>query len=365
MKLQLQIIIALFFALPGMLYADAFLMPGKVAKGELVKEFPQPYVVKKGDTLWDIAEEYFANPEKWVKIWEQNLQVTNPDLIYPGNEIWLRFGPAAKTVQAKTPEHEPVIVTGRKVVKLEPRVIYKPVERLEAEADTSILLKALSRQDFIHPDAIEGVGHILDSEDDRLNYGANDRVYLSLDDSANPGDIFNIFRTGDPVYNPERSKRKPAGYLVKHLGRIEVTSIEGGVYRGTILEAFEEVGRGDRLKPALPIDFKVQPDYPTGSLNGRVMYIRDDAAEAGQGQVLGIDLGLQEGLQLGSVLAVYRKGRVIQDKVYKRKTLKSLPDEKIGEIIILAPQDNGSIALVTRSSSAINQGDVIQAMPSR
>ncbi|MDX8386953.1 MAG: LysM peptidoglycan-binding domain-containing protein, partial [Ghiorsea sp.] len=180
MKLQLRMLLLIAFlssiSLPNALLADAFLMPGEVAQKELVKDFPQPYVVKKGDTLWDIAEEYFANPEKWLRIWEQNLQVTNPDLIYPGNEIWLRI---------KVPTTK--VIPKREVVTLEPRVIYKPAQRIEEEIDTSILLTALARQDFIGPDAIEGVGHILDSEDERLNYGANDHVYLSLDDAAKPG----------------------------------------------------------------------------------------------------------------------------------------------------------------------------------
>ena len=358
MKLQLQTLLLGMFMLPTALFADSFLMPGSVEKSELVKEFPQPYVVKKGDTLWDIAAEYFADPEKWLKIWEHNLQVTNPDLIYPGNEIWLRYKPAqqAKPVAPK-PERE--------TVKLEPRIIYKPVQRLEEVADTGILLTALARQDFIHPDAMEGAGHILDSEDDRLNYGANDRVYLSLEDDAVPGTIYDIYRTGDPIFNLEVSKRVPEGFLVKHLGRVEVTSIESGVYRGTILEAFEEIGRTDRLKLSKPIDFVIQPDYPSKEMEGRVMYIRDDAAEAGQGQVIGINLGENEKLKAGSVLAVYKKGRVIQDKVYKEKTMQQLPDERIGEIIILAPQERASIALVTRSTSPINKGDVIRVMPNR
>ncbi|MDX8388476.1 MAG: peptidoglycan-binding protein LysM, partial [Ghiorsea sp.] len=224
---------------------------------------------------------------------------------------------------------------------------------------------ALARQDFIGPDAIEGVGHILDSEDERLNYGANDHVYLSLDDAAKPGDIYNIFRTGDPVYNPSKSKKTPAGYLVNHLGRIEITSIEGGVYRGTIINAFEEIGRTDRLIKAESKDFKIKPDYPKGPLYGHVMYIRNDAAEAGQGQVLGIDLGTKDGLRSGSVLGLYRMGRLIEDTVYQEKTFQALPEEKVGEIIVLAPQENASIVLVTRSSSPVNRGDVVQALSNR
>jgi hypothetical protein len=351
MKLELRILMLALLLSPSLLFADAFLMPGTVAKNELVKPFPQPYIVKKGDTLWDIAEEYFADPEKWIKIWEQNLYVSNPDLIYPGNEVWLRIKEAKKKAEPK-PE----------VVKLEPRIIYKPAQRIEKEIDTKIFLTALARQDFIHPDAVEGVGHILDSEDERLNYGAFDRVYLTLDVKANPGDIFDIYRTGDPVYDKTEDGKKMAGYLVKHLGRVEVTSVESGIYRGTILEAFEEIGRTDRLKRTKVIDNHIEPTYPEGPLLGHVMYIRDDAAEAGQGQVLGIDLGLENGLEAGAILGLYRQGRLVRDKTYEEKTYQALPEEKIGEVIVLVPQENASIVLVMRSSAPINTGDMVQAL---
>jgi len=351
MKLQLHMLILVALLSPSTLFADAFLMPGEVGKGELVKAFPQPYVVKKGDTLWDIAAEYFANPEKWIKIWEQNLQVTNPDLIYPGNEIWLKLKQNSKAVKPKS-----------NIVKLEPRIIYKPAERLESVVDSRVFLAALARQDFIKPDAIEGVGHILDSKDERLNYGANDRIYLSLDEKANPGDVFDIFRTGDMIYSNIRGEKKEMGYLVNHLGRVEVTSVESGVYRGIIVEAFEEIGRTDRLKRATPQDYKIKPTYPKGQLFGQVMYIRDDAAEAGQGQVLGINLGTKDGLRSGSILGLYRMGRLIEDTVYQEKTYQALPEEKIGEIIVLVPQDNASIVLVMKSSGSINTGDIVQPL---
>jgi len=351
MKLELRILMLALLFVPNLLFADAFLMPGTVMKNELVKPFPQPYVVKKGDTLWDIAEEYFADPEKWIKIWEQNLYVSNPDLIYPGNEIWLRLREAKKKVEPK-PE----------VVKLEPRIIYKPAQRIEKAIDTKIFLTALARQDFIRPEAVEGVGHILDSEDERLNYGAFDRVYLTLDVKANPGDIFDIYRTGDPVYDQTEDGKKMAGYLVKHLGKIEVTSVESGVYRGTIIEAFEEIGRTDRLKKARVVDYNIEPTYPKGPLLGHVMYIRDDAAEAGQGQVLGIDLGIKNGLEAGAILGLYRQGRLVRDKTYEEETYQALPEEKIGEVIVLVPQENASIVLVMRSSAPINTGDMVQAL---
>lgn len=352
MKLQFYALMMSAWLLPSLAHADAFLMPGEVQLEEMVKPFPQPYVVKKGDTLWDIAKEYFADPQKWLKIWEHNLQVTNPDLIYPGNEIWLKIKKVPVVVEPQ-----------RKVVTLTPRIIYKPAEHLEKEIDNTMLVNALMRQDFIRADRIEGVGHIIDSEDERLNYGAFDKVYIALDEPAHPGEVFDIFRNGDPIYNVAEQGDQPVGYLVNHLGRVEITSVESGVYRGTILDAFQEIGRTDRLKPAVVIDYNITPEYPDKPLFGRVLYIRSDAIEAGQGQVLGISLGIEQGLRVGSVLGLYRSGRLVVDQAYAEQTFQALPEEKIGEVIVLAPQEKASIVMVTRSSSSINKGDIVQTLP--
>ncbi len=320
---------------------------GMVTADDIKPNLPQPYIVKKGDTLWDIAKYFFKDPERWLKIWERNLYITNPDLIYPGNEIWFD---AARKKQG-----------GLSKVRPQPKVVIKPVERLEGTLDTSLLLTALKRQDFIQPSEINGVGHILDSEDERINYGANDRLYLKFDQSANEGDVFDIFRTGDSIRDPQSGK--VVGVLVNHLGQIEVTSQSEGVYRGVVLNAFEEISRGDRLKPAKDINTRISPSYPGGNLAGSIMYIRNDAAEAGQNQIVGISLGLSDGLQAGTALSVHRAGRTVRDRVTGKGV--RLPEEKIGQLLVLVPQQDASIALVTQSTGPINIGDSVRNRASR
>lgn len=223
MKLQHFLVIAwmlLVCTFPMQVTADSLAVPQEVSEADVKVNLPQPYVVKKGDTLWDIANYFFKDPEKWLKIWERNLYISNPDLIYPGNEIWF---------DVKKKKNG-----GLSQIRPQPKVVYKSVERLEAKIDTSKLLTALARQDFIQPDAIEGVGYILDSEDDRINYGANDRLYLKIHQVASDGDVFDVFRTGDPIKDPETGD--VVGVLVNHLGRLRFAqklegSIAGWFYR--------------------------------------------------------------------------------------------------------------------------------------
>lgn len=45
------------------------------------------YVVKKGDTLWDIAFSLWGDNFLWPDLWHANPQVINPDLIFPGDVL--------------------------------------------------------------------------------------------------------------------------------------------------------------------------------------------------------------------------------------------------------------------------------------
>jgi len=346
MKLQHYLAIACFMfvcVLPLQATADSLAMSQEVSEADIKPNIPQPYIVKKGDTLWDIANYFFKNPHKWLKIWEKNLYISNPDLIYPGNEIWFDVKTKKKS-------------GGLTKVRPQPTVINKPVEKLEPVIDTSKFLTALARQDFIQPDAVEGVGYILDSEDDRLNFGADDHLYLKMNQSARDGDLFDVFRTGDPVKDPDTGK--VVGVLVHHLGQIEIRSQDGGIYRGVVSRIFEELSRGDRLKPAKQIDARITPSHPSGTTVGKVLYIRNDIAEAGQNQVIGINLGAGGGLKAGTALSIHRAGRMVKDKVGGKKI--RLPEEKIGEILVLVAQTNASLALVVESTAPINIGDVVR-----
>lgn len=350
MKFRYLYIVALIscvcLALPSA-QADVLRLPGKVSSNDVKPNLPQPYIVKKGDTLWDIANYFFKDPFKWLKIWEQNLYITNPDLIYPGNKIWFD---ASRQQQG-----------GLSIVRLKPQVVIKPAERLESGVDLSLLLTALARQDFIQPGEVNGVGHILDSKDLRIHFGANDRLYMKMDGVAKTGDVFDVFRSSDPIHDPQSGEL--VGILIKHLGQIKITSQAQGVHSGIVIRAFEELSRGDRLKPARVIDPHIVPSYPDGQLEGSVLYIRNDAVEAGQDQVIGFSLGLNDGLKAGSVLSIHRAGRMVTDRVTGEEV--HLPKEKIGEITVLVPQQTASIALITESTEPINIGDSVHNAVSR
>jgi hypothetical protein len=51
---------------------------------------PDSYLVKKGDTLWDISKLFLLSPWRWPELWGMNMEdIRNPHLIYPGQLLVL------------------------------------------------------------------------------------------------------------------------------------------------------------------------------------------------------------------------------------------------------------------------------------
>ena len=59
----------------------------------------QAYIVKQGDTLWDIPKVHLGNPNRWRELYEYNntlnitgktgLRIIDPDLIFVGQKLFI------------------------------------------------------------------------------------------------------------------------------------------------------------------------------------------------------------------------------------------------------------------------------------
>lgn len=47
------------------------------------------YVIKEGDTLWDLSDEFLNDPFAWPDLWENNRHIQDPHWIYPGDSLYL------------------------------------------------------------------------------------------------------------------------------------------------------------------------------------------------------------------------------------------------------------------------------------
>ena len=57
------------------------------------------YIVKKGDTLWDLSSLFLKDPFAWGDLWQKNPQIKDPHWIYPGDS--LQIGPDSMIVKVE------------------------------------------------------------------------------------------------------------------------------------------------------------------------------------------------------------------------------------------------------------------------
>jgi len=47
------------------------------------------YIVKKGDTMWDLSGQFLKDPFAWNDLWQQNKHIKDPHWIYPGDSLYI------------------------------------------------------------------------------------------------------------------------------------------------------------------------------------------------------------------------------------------------------------------------------------
>lgn len=304
------------------------------------RHLPYEYVVKKGDTLWDIAARFLKNPWQWPEIWERNSYITNPDLIYPGD--LLVFDQRDGMLKLK-------------VVRAGPQARALPLEAIPT-VRAELILPFLNRPGIATDEELKHLPYVLASKDARVIFGQHDVVYARGFD-ADAAQRYDVVRLGPELVDP--GSRRVLGHRLDHLGVAEVLD-DGPVRRLRIVEAYQEIRPGDRLLPQpARTGLHFMPRAPAQAVNGVLFAAEQSVNELGQGAVGIINLGTQTGMEPGQVLTVYRSGRRIDDPVTGKPVV--LPEEAIGTVMVFRPFARVSYVLVMDSIQAIRLGDSVRS----
>jgi hypothetical protein len=389
-------ITALVFVLSGLATCAA---QGQIPQTPIAfkTDAPDRYVVVRGDTLWGIAERFTDSPWRWPEIWGFNReQIRNPHWIFPGDVILLDRvsgtlsiagaqgpqsaqgapagpgGPAAPTgpagpgeaagAQAARPGLDSRGAVG--TVKLSPRVRAESTAR---DAIPSIPPSAiepfLSRPLVIEPDGLDNAPTIIATEENRVIIEAGNQAYVRGMRDSKEENWF-VYRRGKALVDPDTDIT--LGYEAIYLGTARITRA-GDPATIRLTTVTQEVGVGDKLLPVgVPEVPKYAPHAPAVFMQGRVMSIYGGlgkVGEAGPQQIITLNRGRADGVEVGHVFALYRPGPMIADASAQtggKPAMFKLPDERYGLAFVFRTYDRVSYALVMRISRPVNPLDVVQ-----
>jgi len=334
-------------------------LTARAADVELKDQVPSRYTVQKGDTLWGISGKFLKDPWRWPDIWRMNReQIRNPHLIYPGDVIVLDKLDGQWRLSLERP-----------ATRLSPTVRTTP---LDAEGIPSIpageIEPYLTRPLITGPEGLDAAPQIIAGRDARAIWGEGDLVYVvGLDPKA--GDQWYLYRRGRDLMSADGSEL--LGVEQRYLGSVKVERF-AEVSTVRITTAKEEIVDGDRLVPAPRGQLmNYAPHAPTRPVQGQLIATDRDATEAGRGWVVTLDKGSRDGLDVGTVLAIYRVVPPIPDprpvirppyepRVFEPERWLNVPDERIGLLFVFRVFDRVSYALVLNTTDPVVVGNIVR-----
>jgi len=317
---------------------------------------PDKHVVVKGDTLWDISGKFFKDPWKWPTIWGFNKDtIKDPHWIYPGDVIFLdrnsgtlRVGQAdAGDENSRTePISANIASTADTQVVVDGTTRFSPkVRNTGSDHDaipsipSNVIAPFLVQPLVIEEGALKDAPTLIGAREGRVILGKDD-IGFAKGIPSDKGLKWQIYRPGKTFVDPDTEE--VLGVEAVYLGNAEVTKF-ADVSTFTITRSIQETYAGDRLVvPALEEVNTYLPRAPETNISARVISIYGGVTQGGQNSVITLGKGTRDGLEVGHVLALYRKGEVIKSEG-KHYTL---PDERYGLVFVFRVFDKVSYALV-------------------
>lgn len=355
----------------------------------VVAEGAKFHIIVKGDTLWHIAEQYFADPLLWPQIYQANPYIKDPDLIYPGDPVILEIGVVvtAETVGQSEgatgdgtlpedmgtdelaelteftedqPEGEDVQVRDREQTTSllgsgTQLVIIPAGDRSDIECSTYILPMESKKDDLPYDFTIVG-----GEDEKKLSFAIDDVVYLNKGtrEGVAAGDVYSIRRRVDNVFDP--SDNSFVGVAIDQIGRLRVLVAQEFGATAVVTHCCDGVLKGDFLVPyeqePIPLITELPPFDRWAPFEkdawGSIVFSEDRVAAMGVGFIANINLGILDNVAPGDIFIIYRPN----PNNNERKGV-LLPDIYLGQGVALKSSENTSVMRIIQGVDTIHVGD--------
>ena len=330
----------IFYILFGLLLITS---SGYQARAE--GDSPSVYIIKKGDTLWGLSEQFLKDPNYWPNLWAKNAQaITNPHLIFPGQK--LRIFPDRIEIEAAAAPVEQAVApaAGNKTVQDEPA------------AEKTYMVSG--GEGFLMETGFKPAGFIVSTYQNRQMVGEDDIVYIDLGkaNGAGIGDRFSIFKKMDAISHPVTNII--LGYKVIPLGTLQISETEEKVSKAIITKSYMEIGAGAFIAPYRERKREVPLKAADRDLSGYIVETRTGNAALAAGDIAYIDLGTSRGVEAGNMLYVVRD--VNPDRKFLDVPVERLPREVIGALVVVETGKETSTALIVKSIDTVYRGDKVE-----
>ena len=324
---------------------------------------PKSYIVKKGDTLWDISGIFLNQPWLWPKLWRINPEINNPHLIYPGDELRLVFDAQGR----------PMLVKGKPELKWSPKIRKQlkdqnPVNTLPLHA-----IEPYIRYDSVKTLAeLDDLPYIIGSDEGYKSSVDGFKVYTNSDLII--GKSYGIYNKGDAIIDP--ITEETLGYNVKLVGSGKATHT-GDISKKQpstiyIADAKREIHSGAYVIPVnedqqYPSIFTMQA--VASDVKGLIVSSAAQLREFAKLDVVMINQGSNQAVKVGDVLTVSRKSPgvietdngpqyIADTSRWNRlgndnKSDYDMPVESIGELMVFRVYDKVSMALILSSEKPL------------
>ncbi len=248
-------------------------------------------------------------------------------------------------------------------------------------------------------------------EQDKFLFSENDLVYINVGASrgVKAGDIMSVVRPRGQVKSEWTNKRN-LGFWVEEVGALEVVRVKAEVAAARVKTSCSGFLLGDLVQPwqartSPAFEPRANLDIfadPSGKAMGRLLFSRDGREMVTRDQIVYVDLGAEDNVQIGDRLTIFRplgtgnveagttesvtarsygyksliykggefsnqsarksgdqaKGSVITTKRAKR----GRPDIRkvVGEAVILNVKERVATVVITRTAQEIHTGDWVE-----
>ncbi|GAB0148793.1 MULTISPECIES: LysM peptidoglycan-binding domain-containing protein [Marichromatium] len=285
------------------------------AEVTLAPDAPARYVVRSGDTLWDIAGRFLRDPWRWHALWRANPGITNPDLIYPGDLLELVEVNGAAQLQLTRGGGDRTLgyQDGMRVVKRSPQARVTSLEDAVPVIPIASIAPFLTQPLVADSDQVERAPYVVGFPDEHLVVGTFDSIYvrrLAQTDSSR----YQVVRPGKALRDPDSNEL--LGYEVEFVATAALER-PGDPAKLRIARAEREVAIGDRVIPAEQ-ERSLENFYPEpgpAGVRGRILSVLKGVSQIGQFDVVILNKGERDGIEAGHVFEVFIGGETAPDQV--------------------------------------------------